>query len=160
METIYLVGQISPKYDESYDWRENVRKFFQHREDIEIIDPCCNPFNQRVLKESSYAVTKEKRVNGIDLLPPKDFTYCRRSTIAIANMNQYDPDKPLLGSFFELAWYYTMPDKAVIGFAADLNDYLCQHPFVKQAVHVWCNTEDEACELVQNYFTVVDSPDD
>lgn len=153
METIYLVGQISPKFKVTYEWRKNVRKYFSENDDIEIIDPCCNPFNQMVLKNSSYAVTKVMRVNGIDLLPPKDYTYCKRSSIAIVNMNQYDPDKPLLGSFFELAWYYTMPEKAVIAFARDLNEYICKHPFVQQSVNVWCNTEYEACEMVDKYFT-------
>jgi hypothetical protein len=155
-ETIYLVGQISPKYEESYQWRKNVRERLGSDPNIDIIDPCCNPFNKRVLEEKSYAVLKTRRVNGIDVLPPKDYTYCKKSTIAIANMNQYDPGKPLLGSFFELAWYYTMPDKTVIGFASDLNDYLCQHPFVKQAVHTWCNDEQEACDIVEKYFKTVE----
>ncbi len=152
METIYLVGQISPKFEITYQWRKDVRDYFKPHPEFEIIDPCSNSFNRMILKENSYAVLKERRVNGIDLLPPKDYTYCKRSTIAIVNMNQYDPVKPLLGSFFELAWYYTMPEKAVIAFADDLGSYLCQHPFVKQSVHAWCNNEQEACELVDEYF--------
>lgn len=156
MEIIYLVGQISPKYKETYAWRDNVVDRFKARKDIEIINPCSNPFNQQVLKENAYAVTKERRVNGIDLLPAKDYTYCKRSTIAVVNMNQYDPKKELIGSFFELAWYFSMPEKAVIGFAKDLDAYACQHPFVKQAVTVWCNDEFEACDLVEYYFTEAD----
>jgi len=156
METIYLVGQISPKFKESYKWRKRVRDHFEFRDDIQIIDPCSNPFNREVLNNNSYAVTKESRVNGIDLLPPKDLTYCQRSSIAIVNMNHYDLNKPLLGSYFELAWYYTMPEKAVIAFSEDLSRYECQHPFVKQTVHVWCNTEAEACDLVDRYFVSVE----
>lgn len=160
MEAIYLVGQISPKFEITYKWRENVRNHFEGAKyngkglstEIQIIDPCSNPFNAKVLKKSEYAVTKEKRSFGIDLLPPKDYRFCKRSTICMANMNQYDPDKPLIGSFFELSWYYTMPDKAVIGFAEDLDSYNCQHPFVKQAVHTWCKDEEEACFLVDKYF--------
>jgi hypothetical protein len=160
METIYLVGQISPKYEETYKWREHVRNHFSKEQysgmagmtKIQIIDPCSNPFNAKVLKRGDYAVKKEKRSFGIDLLPPKDYTFCRRSTICMANMNQYDPDKPLIGSFFELAWYYTMPEKSVIAFADDLDAYTCQHPFVKQAVHTWCGDFLEACYLVDKYF--------
>jgi hypothetical protein len=151
-EVIYLVGQISPKFVQSYQWRENVEKELEDRHDIEIINPCANPFNEKVLKENRYAVTKEKRSFGIDVLPAKDYTYCKRSSMAIVNMNQYDPDKPLLGSFFELAWYFTMPEKAVIAFADDQTDYLCQHPFVQQAVTVWVSDEYEACYIVNKYF--------
>ncbi len=47
------------------------------------------------------------------------------------------------------------PEKAVIGFADDLSDYQCQHPFVQQAVNVWCKDAGEACYLVEKYFTTV-----
>lgn len=67
-------------------------------------------------------------------------------------MNQYDPDKPLLGSFFELAWYFDSPEKAVVGFADNMDDYLVQHPFVQQAVTVWCETVEEACYYIGKYF--------
>ena len=153
METIYLVGQISPKFEITYQWRKNVREHFKENRDIEIIDPCSNPFNKKVLKRNSYAVSEKHRSFGIDVLPPKDYTYCRKSTLAIVNMNQYDPAKPLIGSFFELAWYFTMPEKTVIAFADDLNSYACKHPFVTQAVHTWCADAGQACYVVDKYFT-------
>lgn len=151
-ERIYLVGQISPKYPITYEWRANIEKELKDRPDIEIINPCDNPFNDKLVKEGRYAVTKEKSSFGIEVLPAKDYTFCRRSTMAIVNMNQYDPSKPLLGSFFELAWYFTMPEKTVIAFAKDQTEYICQHPFVKQAVTTWVNDEYEACYIVNKYF--------
>lgn len=153
MQTIYLVGQISPKYEITYLWRKSAREYFEHDEDKFIIDPCANPFNKKGLEEKKYAVQGSKSVFGIDLLPSKDLTYVKRSNIAIVNMNQYDTDKPLLGSYFELAWYFMHPEKSVIAFADDLDDYQCMHPFVQQAVTVWCNNAEEACDLVSEYFT-------
>ena len=151
-ELIYLVGQISPKYEVTYQWRRNIELEYAESEEIKLINPCDNPFNKKVLEEKEYAVSKERRVNAIDVLPAKDYTYCKRASMIIANMNQYDPNKPLLGSFFELSWLYTMPEKTVIGFADDLNEYICQHPFVQQSVTVWCKDEYEACDIVNNYF--------
>ena len=75
--------------------------------------------------------------------------------MAIVNMNHYDKNKPMLGSFFELGWYYTMPGKTVIGFAEDLMDYQVRHPFVQQAVTVWCHNEYEAAAILEKYFTTV-----
>jgi len=152
-ELIYLVGQISPKFEETYQWRRNIKNRFYLRKDIQFIDPCDNPFNQQVLQEKEYAVSSKRRVNAIDVLPPKDYTFCMRSTMAVVNMNHYDKHKPMLGSFFELGWYYTMPEKTVIGFAEDLNDYQIQHPFVQQAVTVWCKDELEAADILEYYFT-------
>lgn len=152
----YLVGQISPKFPETYDWRRYVRKEMRGcDEEIGFIDPCANPFNQKVLKQKRYAVdtTNQKRSFGIDVLPHKDYTFVLESDMAIVNMNQYDPDKPLLGSFFELAWYFAEPEKTVIGFADDLDSYLCQHPFVQGAVSVWVNDVVDAVYLLKKYFT-------
>lgn len=152
MELFYLVGQISPKFPATYDWRIWVEQQFAEEPEINFINPCRNQFNKKVLEEKRYAVTKDKRSFGIDLLPPKDRTFVLRSNGGIVNMNQYDPEKPLIGSFFELAWYFDHPEKAVIGFADDLNSYACQHPFVQQAVNVWCDNEEEAAYLIQKYF--------
>lgn len=149
----YLVGQISPKYAITYEWRKYIRKQMKSFEEIGFIDPCANPFNQKVLNQKRYAVTKDKRSFGIDVLPHKDYTFVLESNIAIVNMNQYDLDKPLLGSFFELAWYFAHPEKTVIGFADDLNSYICQHPFVQGAVNVWCSDEVDATYLLKKYFT-------
>jgi len=154
METIYLVGQISPKFEETYLWRKKVTEELKGK--FNIIDPCSNNFNSKLLEDKKYAVNGNSREFGIDVLVPKDLTSVLRSDIAIVNLNQYDPSKPLLGSFFELAWYYMYPEKTVIGFAKDLNDYKCQHPFVQQAVNAWCHDEEQVCYLVEKYFTSMD----
>lgn len=154
-ELIYLVGQISPKFEVTYQWRQNLEDHFGNEPSIKFINPCNNPFNKKVLEEKEYAVSKKRRVDAIDVLPAKDYTFCKRSSMAIVNMNHYDPKKPLLGSYFELSWYFTMPEKTVIGFAEDLNDYEVQHPFVQQTVTTWCRNEYEAAEIVEQYFTTV-----
>ena len=156
MELIYLVGQISPKFEVTYQWRRNMIEQFLAIPEIEFINPCANPFNKKVLEEKEYAVSRKRRVNAIDVLPAKDYTFCKRSSMAVVNMNHYDVAKPMLGSFFELSWYYTMPEKTVIGFAKDLNDYQVQHPFVQQAVTTWCHNEIEAAAIIEKYFTTVE----
>jgi hypothetical protein len=149
----YLVGQISPKFRITYDWRDYVIvKMEEYKDQIGFINPCANSFNKEVLENKEYAITKDKRSFGLDILPHKDLKFVLESSIALANMNQYDSDKCLLGSFFELAWYFLYPEKTVIGFADDLNSYICQHPFVQRSVSTWCNTVEEATYLLQRYF--------
>jgi nucleoside 2-deoxyribosyltransferase len=149
-KTVYLVGQISPKFQETYDWRTRIiewdEKFFN------FINPCANNFNKDIAETKEYAVTKKNRSWGIDVLPSKDYQFVKESDIAIANMNQYDTKKPLIGSFFELAWYFLHPEKTVIGFADDLNSYNCQHPFVQKAVTVWVNDIEEVSMILRKYF--------
>jgi hypothetical protein len=177
--TIYLVGQISGYNPKSYEWRENVREHFEGLEGyFEIFDPCDNKFNQswktlngkasaderklrgEVLSESLEGKEEGEilwitRTKGIGLLVPKDREFVRRADIILADMNHYDPNKPILGSFFELAWAYDAPEKSVIGiFDGDPKDnYTCNHPFVKAAVDVWVRDEKSACILIEHYFT-------
>ncbi len=151
----YLVGQISPKFKVTYDWRKYVIEVMREFDSqVGFIDPCANSFNKKLVEDGEYAikVALKERSSGIDILPHKDYTFVLESDIAIVNMNQYDPDKPLLGSFFELAWYFAHPEKTVIAFADDLDSYLCKHPFVQEAVSVWCNDVKEAVFLLHKYF--------
>lgn len=153
METVYLVGQISPKFQVTYQWRANIENELYDEPSIDFINPCANAFNNKVLREKRYAIGKNGDVEaGIGVLPPKDLTYILRSTIAIVNLNQYDPNKELLGSYFEMGWLYLHPEKTVIAFSDDLNSYNCKHPFVYQTVHTWCKNEYEACDLIKKYF--------
>lgn len=153
-ETIYLVGQISPKYQETYTWRLNVEDYFKNRTDFEIINPCANPFNKSSL-EKGYTSADSYKVIGSRLLVPKDRSFVDRSTIGLANLNVYDPDKVIIGSFFELAWYYEDSRKSVIGiFDGDpKTSSICNHPFVRDAIQVWVKSEIEACELIEFYFS-------
>ncbi len=152
MQTIYLVGQISPKFEITYQWRKYVRDYFKDDEDKYIIDPCANLFNKKVLAENRYAISDNHRESGMDVIVPKDLTFVLRSDIAIINLNQYDPDKELLGSYYEMAWLYLHPEKTVIAFADNLERYNCKHPFVTQTVNTWCDNEEEACNIIETYF--------
>lgn len=154
-ESIYLIGQISVDAPETYEWRKNVRRCFGANPDWEIIDPCNNGFNRAVLENSGKDPNRLKvyKTNGINLLVPKDYSYVARSTMGICNMNQYDPKKPIIGTCFELAWYWKM-QKTVIGiFKGDpKEDVHCNHPFIKSAITEWVSNEWEACELAVHYF--------
>lgn len=150
---IYLAGQISPLYIETYRWREEVEEYFYDNEDYYIINPCRNSMNKKVKDEKIYAVRGDIREKGIDIIVPKDRLAVKKSTIGLFNLNIYDEDKESIGTMFELAWYYDSPEKAVIAFANDLNTLRCKHPFVEQAVTTWTNNLEEACDIITTYYS-------
>lgn len=82
--------------------------------------------------------------------------YVMKSTGAIANMNHYDEEKKIVGTFFELAWYYNNNHKAVIDiFDGDpTKDQVCNHPFVKSVINCWVKNEEEACCTLEKYFRI------
>jgi hypothetical protein len=156
-ERIYLIGQISADKEITYRWRQDVRGFFRQNKMFEIIDPCDNEFNKSVKKFDS-SVSRGLTVyntKGIGLIVPKDYNYVLRSTGCIADLNHYDTDKPMIGTMFELAWYYQNPEKYVIGvFEGDnTSDAYCNHPFVNETVDVWCKNHMEAVLLLKDYYT-------
>lgn len=155
-EVIYLIGQISVDKSESYEWRKNIRRCFGNSSDWKIIDPCNNGFNQAVLANAGGDPKRLKvyKTRGVELLVPKDYSYVKRSSMGICNMNHYDKKKPIIGTMFELAWYYVNPEKTVIGIfdgnpGEDVN---CNHPFVRSAIDVWVKDEWEAAELAMHYY--------
>jgi len=154
-ETIYLCGQISVAAPESFDWRRRVREYFANRLDFNIIDPCMDDFNREMMEKGMEDRAKVYKTRGIKLIVPRDRIYVTKSTIAMANLNLYDEKKPMIGTMFELAWYFDASDKAVIGiYSGDYTkDIYCNHPFVKRAVNVWAKDEKEASEMIDYYFT-------
>lgn len=162
-EEIYLIGQISVDKEITYTWRQEVRTFFRQdlkiNDNFEMIDPCDNEFNKGAQnfdgeKGPDPHRLKVYKTKGIGLIVPKDYSYVLRSTGCIANMNQYDPEKPMIGTLFELAWYYQNPEKCVIGvFEGDpTKDVHCNHPFVNETVDVWCQDHMEAAQLLRDYY--------
>jgi hypothetical protein len=155
-ETIYLIGQISVDKTESYKWRKNVRRVFATNDSFEIIDPCNNGFNQAIMANAGGDPERLQiyKTKGTELLVPKDQSYVVRSTMAFANMNTYDKKKPIIGTCFELAWYYDKPEKTVIGiFDGDpREDIICNHPFVRGTVDIWVKDEFTACKIAQHFY--------
>jgi len=165
-ESIYLVGQISTNNNYTYLWRKEVREYFRKNKHLndgfDIIDPCYNEWNLQYVNNTSTIKTdfyndlyNDKSIN---LIVPKDYTYVLRSNGCIANLNHYDLNKPVIGSLFELAWYYQCPEKFVVGvFAGDWEtDTLCSHPFVRGTVDVWCKNHLLACDLITRYYHLYD----
>jgi len=155
-EIIYLIGQISVDKKSSYEWRKNIRRCFATKPDWTIIDPCNNGFNQAVIANAGGDPKRLKvyKTTGVELLVPKDKSYVERSTMGICNMNHYDKKKPVIGTMFELAWYYENPEKTVIGIfdGNPEEDVNCNHPFVKASVDVWVKDEWAAAELAMHFY--------
>jgi hypothetical protein len=162
-ERIYLIGQISPDKEITYRWRQEVKEFFNPSDPLnvnfEMIDPCDNEWNKNSASFNNERNEPNKVMNvynslGAGLIVPKDHSYVLRSTGCIANMNQYDLNKPIIGTLFELAWYYQNPEKCVIGvFSGDwTKDKHCNHPFVRETVDVWCEDHIVASKLLRDFY--------
>jgi hypothetical protein len=155
----YLVGQITAD-PETYNWRRRIRERFNEHEKIKFFDPCNNTFSKGVLEESHGKVDGFKNTvilnKHASIIPVRDASFVSNSDGAIANLNIYTPEKPLIGTFFELAWYsLCFPEKLVIGILDGNPEevFQCRHPFVWKAVHTWVKNEEEAGDLLLDFYT-------
>ena len=125
---------------------------------IEIIDPTYSEFNNHFAEHGNdknhSSDNNQKSFNGLDLLPGKDLNYVQQSNIIIANLNHYTPERPIIGTYFELGWTYLLPGKMVVGiYDGNAEEaFSCVHPFVKKTVAVWVKNDLEACELIKDYM--------
>ncbi|MHA1815233.1 MAG: hypothetical protein ACTSX1_04455 [Candidatus Heimdallarchaeaceae archaeon] len=161
---LYLIGQIT-KDKRTYDWRRNIRTHFDYitevdkfEHGIKFFDPCDNNYSREVLEKSKSVEDFRKYVKNTPqfskVLPVRDMNYVFSSDGAICNMTPFTPEKPFIGTFYELSWYMTTPWKPVIGiYPGDYTeDLICMHPFVQDSVTTWVQNTQEACELVEKLF--------
>lgn len=151
MYTMYLAGQIS-KDESTYMWRNNVVERYKEDSNVLVINPCNNTFNKKVLEMRKKNNTNGYRnIEGVEVLPGKDRFYIKKSNVILFNLNVFDLQKPLLGTFFEAAWTYDDSGKIVIGIAdTSINkqtQQICNHPFVKATINTFVENEEEACDL-------------
>lgn len=160
---IYLAGQISDKAVETYKWRKRFIKEFKYNletieyrkwyTNITIIDPCDTEFGKAQDKSNYNKV-------GRQAFPALDYDSVKRSTIIVFNIHQYDQSIPLIGTFFEMSWAFTMADVIKIGifdsakFCMESDYYIHHHPFVEQTMTLWVNDEIEAANIVKNFCGV------
>lgn len=155
----YLVGQIT--WDAAtWKWRENIEnraRDYEGKYDIEVINPCNSIMHKNIEKSREKHgdvvfheyVTKAIRLKP--LITVRDRYFVNYSNCCIANLELFDETRPMIGSFFELAWYYDSPEKIVIGIHPDPdNDKfgIVRHPFVMDTVHYIVKNEIDALEAL------------
>lgn len=158
MNIIYLVGQICGE-KETYEWRRRFANHFRmDKERFEILDPCACDFSQSAIEiYEKHLVSFGKYVSRSkhsNLLVPRDKSFVDYSDICVVNLNHYCLETPMIGSFFELAWYFENPEKPVIAIydGDPKENYICNHPFVKQTVHTWTQDVSECVYVIKNFF--------
>jgi hypothetical protein len=165
--TIYLMGQVSYN-EETYNWRKRVREHYADSPFVEVIDPTNNNFNANVLesgkikKNKNNAITCYSDLPCIPLLPGKDRFYVANSNVLFVDMNHYTPEKPLIGTMFELAWAYDQPGKMIIGiYNGDPEKNITTwHPFIRATIQTWVKNGDQACDLLDKLMDVSSEKED
>ena len=149
MKRVYLAGNISsdPK---TYKWREEATELLKGK--YCVLNPAANRFNKQLLKEAKgdsegFLQRAIDRSKGI--LITKDFQLVQSSDIILVNLQLITPEKPPIGTIFELAWSWYLR-KPVIAITGD--NLYCKHPFPTTTFSATVESVEEACELIKAFF--------
>ncbi len=158
---IYLGGNISPD-DRTYQWREDFTERLKDEERVVIVNPCANKFNQ-----ATRNVDEKKDVDGVeylkearklsqDILMPKDYQMISICNVAVMNIELFYPDKPMIGTIFELAWCHRIFQIPIIGImgtqeSQKSNPY-ANHTWIQGVLSAKVRNEQQAAKIIDTFF--------
>lgn len=160
MRKIYLAGNISND-PETYKWRERATELLKDR--YTVFNPAANAFNQKLLQRhekngDGATFIKDAVRQSQRILIVKDFNLIQSADIILVNLTLVTPDKPPIGTVFELAWSWLLK-KPVVGIIPPDVDKLsaverlyATHPFIVSALSAVSYSVEDACKLIHEFF--------
>jgi hypothetical protein len=161
---IYLGGNISHD-PATYAWRDVFTELCDPHQEIEIVNPCANRYNQEMLKQvadkeiteaEGVKYTAKAREITKGLLPAKDLWLLKTCDINVVNLTLNTPGRPMIGTVFEIAWCRDMFNIPCIGITGgpDFDNAYTVHPFITRALDTEVATVEEAAQIVvRTYLT-------
>lgn len=141
MKRIYLVGVISDD-GITHDWRKEATKLLGDK--FEIDNPVKTRFDQAAINNEVEKKIMSKRA----ILLPKSLQSVEMADIILVNLGIYE--KGHAGHIMEIAWAYYL-NKTIVAIKGDSVYY--RHPMIRGAVTVWCETVEESCHVIKEFFT-------
>lgn len=147
MRTVYLAGLISTEARESLEWRHRVTADLAAR--FKIRTPVL--FDASLEVESDDGGMTDRRLTAKDIVH-RDYRDVSEADVILVHLEQFDNDRPLMGTLCELAWAW-MLRKPVVAIAHKGNYVMREHPFIKEFVSHYVETEAEAVQLLTGYYS-------
>lgn len=146
MKTVYLAGLISTTAMESIQWRREAEIFL--REASVVLSPMRGKEN--LFKETSDGGVTSNVLTNSDVII-RDYNDIVHSDVILANLELFGSERPMIGTFCELAWAWEhhIP---VVAVASVTNVLMRTHPFVSSAVSHYCSDLDSAVDILLKHY--------
>jgi len=154
---IYLAGNISNDA-RTYEWREKFTELVDDISRIVVVNPCANDFNQDLRKSAKsngldgLEFTKEAKLKSQKILRAKDYQLVKMSSVVVANLALFSPEKPMVGTVQELCWCRDIFYVPVIAICEEVSNIYTTHPWIDECCSAKVNTVEEAVEMVKVFF--------
>lgn len=148
MKTVYLAGQITTNNPASLEWREEAEAAL--RGQAHVVSPLRGKESLRA-ESPDGGITSSRTDSSSKAVILRDFHDVESADVILADLTQYDPTRPLVGTYMELAWAWYLKKPVVVIAAED--DYLARkHPFIVESVAAYFPTLDEAVACLRRYW--------
>jgi len=147
MRKVYLAGLISTERPASLQWRLDIAPKLQEL-GAYILSPMRG--KQNLAKTSKDGGITDPALSPKDIIL-RDFDDVKRADIILVHLDTFGSDRPLTGTIYELGWAWQM-QKPVVAIAAANNLLMRNHPFVKETIAHYCETQDEALEIMRRHY--------
>lgn len=150
---IYLAGNIIEDI-RTYEWREKFTKLMEDIQNVVIVNPCANKFNQAMknVGKDGLEFTTEAKKRSQKILRAKDYQLIKMCSIIVVNLGIVHSEKPMIGSIQELTWARDIFYIPVIGITNGENNIYTQHPWIDECISAKVETVEEAVEMIKTFF--------
>jgi nucleoside 2-deoxyribosyltransferase len=138
MKTIYLAGLISTDFPESLRWRERMEPLLADY--FNVLSPMRG--KKELEKRSKDGGLNDPGFSSKDIIL-RDYNDIRECDLTLVHLENFGSSRPLIGTIAELAWLWQM-QKPVIAIAHADNVLMRSHPFIKEMIAHYLESEDAA----------------
>jgi len=150
---IYLAGNISED-NRTYEWREDFTELMSDVDNVVVVNPCANKFNQGMKNTTSEGVAfvKEAKKKSQKILRAKDYQLVKMSSVIVVNLELHNVNRPMIGTVQELAWASDVFYVPVIAITGKEGNIYTHHPWIDECCSAKVETVDEAAEMIKTFF--------
>lgn len=150
---IYLAGNISED-TRTYEWRETFTELMSNVENVVVVNPCANKFNQAMKNSTKGGLdfTKEAKKRSQKILRAKDYQLVKMCSIIVVNLALVSESKPLVGTIQELTWARDVFYLPVIAITAGIDNIYTNHPWIDECCSAKVDTVGQATHMIKTFF--------
>ena len=141
---VYLCGAVAPD-PRCFEWRTKASAMLSHH--FTVTDPSLNAADRSWRTGKTDIDTLITHTQGMFLF--KDYAHIKETDIIFVNLTVRDPDRPMVGTLFEIAWGFHWKKCCIM--IVD-NSHYSKHPFIAYTASAMFTDTVRACTFIRGAY--------
>jgi nucleoside 2-deoxyribosyltransferase len=104
------------------------------------------------LKTGKVDFNKESKKIPAGVLKRKDRQQVRISSLVVVNLAIHDPNRPIVGTIYELAWADELRLPVIAIIDEQNHNLYATHPFIVDSISQQAKSIQDAIDIIENFF--------